>query len=89
MKFSIVKLKYYLLFTLALEKTLDNEGQMTTFSELKSALYDEMPYLGICYKTYFFVSNNYLETADAPQFFNPYRNMDSWIWLKRTPSTEN
>ena len=71
--------------TKEMEKAYSNEEQKLVFSELKSQLYDDMPYFGICYKTYFFVSASTLELVDKPQFFNPYRKIETWSWQRRMP----
>ncbi len=73
--------------TKELEMAHTREQQSSIFRELKSELYDEMPYFGICYMNYYFVSSKTLETGDNPQFFNPYRSIGRWIWQKRV-STE-
>ncbi len=66
-----------------LERAYSNEEQKTVFGELKSVLFDEVPYFGICYKTYFFISSNTLEFVEQPQYFNPYKKIETWSWQKR------
>ena len=75
--------------TMNMEKTHTNEEQKAIFRDLKSVLYDEMPYFAICYRTFFFISTDTLETTDIPQFFNPYRNIGSWVWLTKTSPDKN
>lgn len=68
-----------------LERAHTADEQSSIFRELKSELYDEMPYFSICYKNYFFVSVRSLNFTSKPQFFNPYRNISTWSWEKTVP----
>ena len=69
--------------TYELERAHSDEELVDIFRNLKSALWDEMPYFGICYKYTYFISVATLETGQTPQYFNPYRNIQNWIWQKR------
>lgn len=72
--------------TEALERIDYPKNISEAFSQLKTELYKEMPYFGICYKTYYFISVETLTTNSEPQFFNPYRDLGEWIWMKRIPA---
>ena len=69
--------------TSELERAHDSSELKTIFRELKSQLNDEIPYFGICYKKYYFMGVSTLEIGDSPQFFNPYRNLGTWMWRKK------
>lgn len=66
-----------------LERAHDSGEVKNIFRELKSLLNTEVPYYGICYKTYYFMGVSTLELGDAPQYFNPYRNLGTWMWRKK------
>ena len=69
--------------TYELERAHSADELVDIFRNLKAALWDEMPYFGICYKYTYFVSVSTLETGQVPQYFNPYRNIQNWIWQKK------
>ena len=69
--------------TKELEKTYTADEYKRIFASLKGELYKEMPYYAICYKTYSFLAVNSLDTKVQPQFYNPYRGLEQWSWMKR------
>lgn len=69
-----------------LEKAHTDKEQSEVFRELKKELYNEMPYFGICYKYYYFISVSTLDSKGTPLFFSPYENLGAWSWQKKASS---
>ena len=71
-----------------LEQCLSADEQKGVFIALKPLLNTEIPYLSIGYKTYSFISVPSLAVTDSPMFFDPYRNLGTWVWQKKVSAEE-
>ena len=66
-----------------LEKAHTADEQSEIFSQLKTELNEDLPYFSICYRTYCFTTVDTFSDKNAPQYFNPYRDIANWRWQKR------
>lgn len=65
-----------------LETCISAEQQKKTYEELKAQLQEELPYYGLCYKTYSFITVKKFTSSVIPTFFDLYRGTDTWEWQK-------
>lgn len=73
-----------------METCLSTKQQKDTYEELKAVLTEELPYYGICYKAYGFMTVQRFSAEKIPTFFDLYRGIDTWKWEKVvvTPAKE-
>lgn len=65
-----------------LETCISAEQQKKTYEGLKAQLQEELPYYGLCYKTYSFITVKKFTSSVIPTFFDLYRGTDTWEWQK-------
>lgn len=65
-----------------LETCLSAEDQRAVYEELKLLLNDDLPYYGLCYKNYSFITVNPFHGEGVPTFFDIFRGCSSWTWEK-------
>ena len=70
-----------------LETSLNAEEQKKAFLDLKKALYQQMPYVPICYNDDYFLSVKSLKGEEFPSFFSPYDGANTWTWQRKMKNT--
>ena len=65
-----------------LETCISAEQQKKIYEGLKVQLQEELPYYGLCYKTYSFITVKKFTSSVIPTFFDLYRGTDTWEWQK-------
>lgn len=65
-----------------LETCISAEQQKETYEKLKTLLQEDLPYYGLCYKTYSFITVKRFTSTEIPTFFDMYRGCDTWKWEK-------
>ena len=66
----------------ALETCVSAEQQKETYKKLKALLQEDLPYYGLCYKTYSFITVKRFTSTEIPTFFDMYRGCNTWQWEK-------
>ena len=67
----------------ALERTLSNGEQLAAFETLKQSLNEQVPYLAICYRNYYFLSVDTFQSTGSPAWYDPFRGAANWSWKRK------
>lgn len=71
-----------------LETTLTEDEQLEAFEAAKKALEKEMPFVPICYKNYYLLSNSSYKSDTYGTFFDRYRGLEQGQFEKKVTKKE-